>query len=423
MRMMLVGAGAVGESILKILQKRDPEGSWFSYVLICDFDEARAEEVLNHLKQTEKEGRPLRFAAAFVNAKDTASMVTLARKHRIDFIMDAASPFVSNQIFDAAFEAGTGYASMGTWSVPMEEPAYGLGIENSYTEPMTKYNFDRHEAWRDKGQMAVICLGIDPGVVNVFAKYAATRLFDEMTEAHVKDSGNLAFPGADPDNIVFGFNVWTVLDEVMNPNVEYDEAKGGLFVEKAFAGKEVFRMPDGIGDNTLVKVEHEETVTFPRFLKQYGLKRASFKISLDENLITALKVIDHLGLRSLKPVDVGGVKVVPRDVVAACAPQPKDIGDEMTGEMCVGVHCIGKKDGQHKEYFIYQTFDNQESLRDWGLQAVVVQTGFGAALALELIAKGIWKDSGVFSPEYFDPEPYLALMEETGFAYHIEDRS
>ena len=423
MRMMLVGAGAVGESILKILQKRDPEGSWFSYVLICDFDEARAREVLNHLKQTEKEGRPLRFAAAFVNAKDTASMVTLARKHRIDFIMDAASPFVSNQIFDAAFEAGTGYASMGTWSVPMEEPAYGLGIENSYTEPMTKYNFDRHEAWRDNGQMAVICLGIDPGVVNVFAKYAATRLFDEMTEAHVKDGGNLAFPGADPDNIVFGFNVWTVLDEVMNPNVEYDEAKGGLFVEKAFAGKEVFRMPDGIGDNTLVKVEHEETVTFPRFLKQYGLKRASFKISLDENLITALKVIEHLGLRSLKPVDVGGVKVVPRDVVAACAPQPKDIGDEMTGEMCVGVHCIGKKDGQHKEYFIYQTFDNQESLRDWGLQAVVVQTGFGAALALELIAKGIWKDSGVFSPEYFDPEPYLALMEETGFAYHIEDRS
>ena len=133
-------------------------------------------------------------------------------------------------------------------------------------------------------------------------------------------------------------------------------------------------------------------------------------------------MLDQLGLRSLKPVEVDGVKVVPRDVVAACAPQPKDIGSEMVGEMCVGVHCIGTKAGEHREIFMYQCFDNQESLKDWGLQAVVVQTGFGAALALELIGKGIWKDAGVFSPEYFDPEPYLALMDETGFDYHIEER-
>ena len=174
-------------------------------------------------------------------------MKDLIQEHKIDFVMDAAPPFASNYIFDAAYEAGANYANMGTWSVPMEEPAYGLGIENSYTEPMTKYNFDRHEQWKKKGQMAVICLGIDPGVVNVFAKYAATHLFDRMTEAHVKDGGNLSVPGADPDAIQFGFNVWTVLDEVMNPNVEYDQEKGGLIVEKAFAGQEVFDMPDGVG--------------------------------------------------------------------------------------------------------------------------------------------------------------------------------
>ena len=343
----------------------------------------------------------------------------MAREHAIDFIMDAAPPFASNHIFDAAFAAGANYGSMGTWSVPMEHPAYGTGIENSYTEPMTKYNFDRHEAWRSQGNMAVICMGIDPGVVNVFAKYAATELLDELTEVHVKDGGNLTIPGADPDDITFGFNVWTVLDEVMNPNVEYDADRGGFVVEPAFAGKETFDMPEGVGKNTLVKVEHEEVVTMARYLKQYGLKRATFKISLDENLITALKVLDKLGLRSLHPVHVDDADVIPRDVVAACAPQPKDIGEEMEGKMLVGVHCIGKKDGKHKEYFLYQPFDNQESMRKWHNQAVTAQTGFGAALSIELIGRGIWKDAGVFSPEYFDPKPYLRLMEESQYPYRI----
>lgn len=412
MRMMLVGAGAVGESMLKILKWRDPKGEWLSYVLVGDYDLSHAEAVAGLLADD-------RFSAVQINATDKEQMKSLIREHKIDFVMDAAPPFASNYIFDAAYEAGANYANMGTWSVPMEEPAYGLGIENSYTEPMTKYNFDRHEQWKEKGQMAVICLGIDPGVVNVFAKYAATHLFDVLTEAHVKDGGNLSVPGADPDAIQFGFNVWTVLDEVMNPNVEYDREKGGLIVEKAFAGQETFQMPDGVGENTLVKVEHEEVVTFARYLARYGLKKATFKISLDDNLITALKVIDHLGLRSLKPVQVGNVKVVPRDVVAACAPQPKDIGTEMIGEMLVGVHCIGEKAGVRKEYFLYQNFDNQASMEQWGSQAVVAQTGFGAALAIELIGRGIWKDTGVFSPEYFDPEPYLKLMDETGYEWHV----
>lgn len=413
MRMMLVGAGAVGESILKIIQSRQDYKSWLEFVLVADYDLDRAEEVISHLRDRDD------LKAVKVDARNEKDIVELIEVYDIDFVMDAAAPFVSNNIFDAAYEAGANYGSMGTWSVPMEHPKLGLGIENSYVEPMTKYNFDRHDKWREKNQMACICMGIDPGVVNVFAKYAAEYEFDELQEVHVKDGGNLSIPGAKEGEVTFGFNVWTVLDEVMNPNVEYNADKGGFIVEDAFAGEETFDMPDGVGKNVLVKVEHEEVVTMQRYLSKYGLKKATFKISLDPALINALKVIDSLGLRSLHPVDVGGVKVVPRDVVAAVAPQPKDIGDEMKGEMLVGVHCIGIKDGKKKEIFMYQPFDNQQSMKDWHMQAVVAQTGFGAALSIELIGKEIWKESGVFSPEYFDPMPYLELMKETGFEYRI----
>lgn len=412
MRMMLVGSGAVGECIVKMLKERDEQGEWFRFCLLCDIDIRRAREVREHLQDE-------RFEYAYVNATDKEEMKKLIREYQIDFVMDASSPFCANYIFDAAYESHADYANMGTWSVPKEKPAYGLGIENSYDEVMTAYNFDRSEAWERQGNTALICLGIDPGVVNVFARYLCEYEFDEVEELHVKDGGNLEVEG-DEDDIVFGFNVWTVLDEVMNPNVEFNLEKGGFIVEKPFAGKEVFCMPE-VGDNTFVKVEHEETVTMPRYLSSYGLKKCTFKISLDEKLIQALKVLDHLNLNTIKKVKVGEVEVVPRDVIAACAPAPKNIKDEMKGKMVVGVLAVGKKDGREKRVMMYQSFSNEEAMRRFSMQAVVAQTGFGAALAIELYAKGIYRKPGVHSLEAFDPVPYLRLMRETGFSYAIED--
>lgn len=413
MRMMLVGSGAVGECIVKMLKQRDPQKEWFEYCLCCDID-------INHAREVCEQMEDDRFSYSYVDATNKEMMVNLIEKHDITLVMDASSPFCANYVFDAAYEGKCDYANMGTWSVPMKNPKYGLGIENSYDEPMTKYNFDQDEKWQQQGNQALICLGIDPGVVNVFAKYLCEYEFDTIKELHVRDGGNLEIEGADPEDIVFGFNVWTVLDEVMNPNVEYDVSKGGFFVEKAFAGQESMPMPK-VGKNTFVKVEHEEVVTMTKYLKKYGLERCTFKISLDENLIQALKVLEKLNLNSIYPVQVRGIEVVPRDVVAACAPQPVDIKEEMKGAMCVGVFAKGIKDGKEKKVMMYQYYSNEEAMKQFGLQAVVAQTGFGAALAIELYAKGVYKKTGVNSLEAFDPIPYLDLMKETGYGYDIED--
>ena len=140
--------------------------------------------------------------------------------------------------------------------------------------------------------------------------------------------------------------------------------------------------------NRLVKVEHEEVVTIRRYLEKYGLKKASFKIALDENLLTALKVLDKLGLRSIHPVEAGGVKAIPRGRRSRLCAPAAGYWSRNDGRMRVGVDCIGIRNGKEKEYFIYQPFDNQEAMRDFGMQAVVA-TGFGAALAIELIGRGI----------------------------------
>ncbi|MGN1276778.1 MAG: saccharopine dehydrogenase family protein [Floccifex sp.] len=412
MRMMLVGAGAVGQCIVEMLKERDPRKEWFTYCLLCDVNEQRAQEVKEALNDD-------RFEYAKVNATHKEEIKQQIKDKQIDFVMDASSPFCANIIFDAAFESHCDYANMGTWSVPMKEPGYGLGIENSYDQPMTKYNFDRHDAWKEQGNCALICLGIDPGVVNVFAKYLCEYEFDQVYELHVKDGGDLEVNGHD-DEIVFGFNVWTVLDEVMNPNVEFDKEKGGFIVEKPFAGKETFSMPR-VGNNTLVKVEHEEVVTMARYLSKYGLKKCTFKIALDDSLINALQVLDQLHLNRIEPIQIGEVQVVPRDVIAACAYQPKDIKNEMTGSMCVGVLAKGIKDGKEKQMMMYQYYSNEQAMKRFGLQAVVAQTGFGAALAIELYAKGIYRKNGVYSLEAFDPLPFLKLMKETQFEYDFQE--
>lgn len=403
MKMLLVGVGGVGESIIRILKERDPKGEWLSKAVLADWDLEKAQKAAEGL------GNAARFIPERVDARDKSALVALIKKHGLDYVMDAAAPFVTNTIFDAAFEADCDYMNMGTWSVPLEE---GLG----YKEFMSDYNWSRHEEWKKKGRLAVLGLGIDPGVVDVYARFAEKHLFDQIDEIHVKDGNNLQIPGMD---IAFGFNVWTVLDEVMNPNVEYREGK--FIFEPPFAGRETYDFPEGVGIQSLVKVEHEETVFMPRYIK--GLKRCTFKIVLDDALINALTVIDKMNLRSLDKVSIGGTEIVPRDVVAAVAPQPTDIGWQMTGKMCVGIDVTGKKDGKTRNIFMYQTLDNQDAMKRYGLQAVVVQTGFGAAIGLELIGRGIWKGvTGVHAPEAFEPEPYLKLMEEYNFPYGISEK-
>jgi saccharopine dehydrogenase (NAD+, L-lysine-forming) len=148
----------------------------------------------------------------------------------------------------------------------------------------------------------------------------------------------------------------------------------------------------------------------------------TFKYGLGDQFIGVLKTIKMLGLDNKEPVNVKGVSVAPRDVVAACLPDPAHLGDVMFGKTCAGTWVKGMKDGKPRQVYLYQVADNQECMDRLGVQAVVAQTGFNAVIGFELIEKGLWKGAGVLGPESFDPLPFMQRMADFGFPYGISER-
>lgn len=411
-RLLLVGCGCVGQVIGKFLLERIEKENWIETIVFVDYDYDKALEIAKLYENTSVEAY-----AHKVDGSKKEDLKEIIKKYNCTCLFDASPPFLAETLFDVAYENNLNFLNMGTWSLPKFDIKESMDAKKVYEPFMTDYNFNAHDKWVKNNKTAIICVGIDPGVVNVFAKLAGEYLFDNLLELHVKDGCSIEKKTGE-NELAFGFNVWTILDECLNPSVAWDVDKG-YTAYPPFAGEELFKFPEGIGYQKIYQIEHEEVVCMPRYLKKYGLEKCTYKIALEDELIRALKMIDKLGMRSLKEINYRNQLIKPRDIVAAVLPQPDEIDDKYDGKMCVGVLCKGIKDGFKRELFIYQTYEQKDAYEHFESQAVVVQTAIGATLALELLGKGIWNEAGVYSPDYFDPIPFMKLMNEVNFKYSI----
>ncbi|MGZ4632285.1 MAG: saccharopine dehydrogenase family protein, partial [Actinomycetes bacterium] len=314
-------------------------------------------------------------------------------------------------IFEGAFAAGADYLDMAMSlsrphaSRPHSETGVKLGDEQ----------FAAADAWVDAGRLAVCGIGIEPGLSDIFARYAADELFSSIDEIGVRDGANLTVDGYD---FAPSFSIWTTIEECLNPPVIW-EADRGWYTTEPFSEPEVFDFPEGIGPVECVNVEHEEVLLIPRWV---DAQRVTFKYGLGQEFIDVLKTLHKLGLDRTDPVRVSGVQVSPRDVVAACLPDPATLGDRMRGKTCAGTWVTGRdKDGQPKEVYLYHVVDNEWSMREYGSQAVVWQTAINPVVALELLAGGTWKGVGVLGPEAFEPKAFLDLLTAYGSPWGIRD--
>jgi saccharopine dehydrogenase-like NADP-dependent oxidoreductase len=272
--------------------------------------------------------------------------------------------------------------------------------------------------WEASGRLALVGIGVEPGLSDVFARYAADHLFSEIDELGVRDGANLTVEGPDGEPMFApSFSIWTTIEECLNPPVIWEE--GRWRTTPPFSEPEVFDFPEGIGPVECVNVEHEEVLLMPRWI---DCRRATFKYGLGTAFIDVLKTLHLLGLDRTQKVNAGGVEVSPRDVVAACLPNPADLGPRMTGKTCAGLWVTGTgKDGEPRSTYLYHVVDNEWSMREYGHQCVVWQTAINPVVALELLATGVWKGSGVLGPEAFDAVPFLDLLTAYGSPWGIRE--
>jgi len=401
-RILVVGTGGVGSAFAQIASRR----SFFEHCALADYDPKRPTEVMDGLDDG-------RFSAHAIDASSKESIVELIRETRADAVLNSVDPLFNVPIFDACLEAGTTYLDMAmTLSEPHPtNPFEEVGIK------LGDYQFERAEAWEEKGVLALVGIGVEPGAADVFARYAADELFSEIDEIGVRDGANLVVEGYD---FAPTFSIWTTIEECLNPPVIWEKGRG-WFTTAPFSEPEVFDFPEGIGPVECVNVEHEEVLLVPRWI---DCSRVTFKYGLGDEFIEVLKTLHKLGLDSKEPIPVKGIDVAPRDVVAAALPNPATLGERMSGKTCAGTLVTGVgKDGAPRRTYLYHVADNETTMREYGSQAVVWQTAINPVIALELLESGAWKGTGVLGPEALPPRPFLDKLAEYGAPHSVREHA
>jgi saccharopine dehydrogenase-like NADP-dependent oxidoreductase len=371
------------------------ESGEFSGVIIADVDGSRAAHAID--------GLDARFSSCTLDASDASAIEPLLRASNVDLVVNACDPRLNPPIFAAAFAAGCYYVDL---AMSLSAPGRMLGADELAASP----------AWADRGLLALVGMGVEPGLADVFARYAADHLFADIDEIGVRDGSDLTIDGYD---FAPTFSIWTTIEECLNPPLVWERDRG-WFTLPPFSEPETFVFPEGIGPVDCVSVEHEEVVLIPRWVE---CGRVTFKYGLGAKFIEVLRVLDKTGLASTEPVRVRGTSVAPRDVVAAVLPDPATLGTHMRGRTCAGTWVKGTAaDGSSREVYLYHVADNAETMARHRSQAVVWQTAVNAAVALELVASGTWTGAGVLGPEAFDARPFLDRLRARGEEWHIDER-
>jgi saccharopine dehydrogenase (NAD+, L-lysine-forming) len=336
--------------------------------------------------------RPIRTAR--VDADQVDEMVALINDFQPSLVINLALPYQDLAIMEACLATGVDYLDTANY-----EPRDTAKFEYSW-------QWAYHDRFKEKGIMALLGSGFDPGVTSVMTMYALKHYFDEIHQLDIIDcnAGSHGLPFAT------NFNPEINIREVTAKGRFYEN---GQWVEtEPLSVKQEFEMPENLGKLNIYLMYHEELESLAKFVP--GLKRARFWMSFSDNYLKHLEVLGNVGMTGIEPIEFQGQQIIPLQFLKALLPDPASLGPKTKGKTCIGVVVEGVKDGKKRKYYIYNICDHQECYAEVKSQAISYTTGVPAMIGAKLMLTGKWQGQGVFNMEQFDPDPFVADLNQYG---------
>lgn len=388
-KVLIIGAGGVGRVVAS---KCADNPDVFSEIMLASRTKSKCDVIA-------KEVGKGRIQTAQLNADNVAETVALIHSFQPQLVINVALPYQDLPIMDACLETGVNYLDTANYE-PKDEAKFEYSWQWAY-----------HDRFKEKGIMAVLGCGFDPGVTSIYTAHAAKHQFDEIHFLDIVDCNG----GDHGKAFATNFNPEINIREITQ-NGRY--WKDGKWVEtKPFEIKKALNYPN-IGARNSYVLYHEELESLVKNFP--SIKQARFWMTFGDEYLTHLRVIQNIGMARIDPVKYKGVDVIPLEFLKAVLPNPGDLGENYTGETSIGCRIRGLKDGREKTYYVWNNCKHQQAYEETGTQGVSYTTGVPAMLGAMLVLTGKWQGKGVFNVEEFDPDPFMERIGEFGLPWNEE---
>jgi len=386
-RAMIIGAGGVATAAACKMTEA-PEV--FEEVMIASRTKEKCDKIIKQIDKTN-------YYSAQIDAMNINELAALIKDFKPDIVLNLALPYQNLAIMEACLQTGVSYLDTANYESP-DNPHFDYTKQWSY--------FDKYKS---AGITGILGCGFDPGVTQVFTAYAAKHYFDEIHYLDIVDCN----AGDHGKYFATNFNPEINIREVTANGRYYEDGK---WIEtKPLEIHRPIEYPEiGVMESYLLFHEELESLVknFPT------IKRARFWMTFSERYLTALEVLQEVGMTSIKPINYEGKEIVPLQFLKAVLPDPSTLGENYKGKACIGVQLKGIYQGKERTYFIWSIFDHEKAYKETGTQAVAYSTGVPAMVGTMLYLKEIWKKPGVFNVEEFDPDPFLETMPIYGIDWY-----
>lgn len=385
---LIIGTGAVATvGAQKVAQNH----AVFKELIIASRTQSKVDELVQRCKRF-----PLTVIGETVDAENIPSLIALIEKHRPDIVMNLALPYQNLPIMEACIATKTHYLDTACAEV-RDHAGFEYGTQWVY-----------HERFKQAGVMALLGVGFDPGVTSVFAMYGKKHYFDDVHYLDILDAngGDHGYPFAT------NFNPEINIREITMPGRYYED--GTWKSIPALSQFHTYPLEE-IGPRDMYLMYHEELESLVKFIPE--LKRARFYMSFGEKYLRHLRVLEAVGMTSTTPIMYEGRPIVPLQFLKAVLPDPASLGPRTKGKTNISVILQGVKDGQPKTYRVFNMMDHEVAYQETGAQAIAYTTGVPAMIGATLIVTKQWIGEGVFNVEQFNPDPFMALLNQWGLPW------